>query len=638
MRRFHPDKKTLKQCHIYGMLAAHAKGRHLSFHTPGHKSGAWDITELSYSDTLSCPQGVIAQAELECAEILGADRSFFLTDGSTSGVLSMLHAASVRSLAFPKNAHKSVYNGCRILGITPVLLEVPTLSQIPLQPTREEMSEKIKAADALLLVTPDYYGNLADLAFARELCDREGKLLLADGAHGGHLHFQREIYAGTYADLWVDGVHKSLPALTQGAVVSARTPELSRRLKESVDIFRTTSPSYPILASVEYAVRFPRNEVLENEVFRFTAAWENRLWPGGDWTKLCVRLGSAEFRVQKQLEAKGIYAEFCDGNVLMFYLSPATRKRDFLRLRKELVTLFSVLPPPEPLGRSDRKSDSAPDCARRFSEPSPAVSASARPSAASPGLSRYPGPFGRPGESPGKKTVLPKNPANRENQITPENPVDSKNTGSQTDPESPIAPETPTVATPRSGTVTPERTTLNPSNLTDCISAYSGLSQSATSGPTDQIQLTQNRTPEKRKISGDSGPGLAEFTKLTDFPGTSDRSESSIFSVSSNCSVFSNCSGRPESSVDPDRRDLCKVSNQEPDVEQCAIEFLPPEHAIGRIAARTCGLFPPCTPLIFAGERVTEEAARLLKEAPNAFGLEEGKTVAVFILSPEKSV
>ena len=140
MRRFHPDKKTLKQCHIYGMLAAHAKERHLSFHTPGHKSGAWDITELSYSDNLSCPQGVIAQAERDCAEILGADHSFFLTDGSTSGVLSMLHAASVRSLAFPKNAHKSVYNGCRILGITPVLLEVPTLSKIPLQPTREEMS------------------------------------------------------------------------------------------------------------------------------------------------------------------------------------------------------------------------------------------------------------------------------------------------------------------------------------------------------------------------------------------------------------------------------------------------------------------------------------------------------------------
>ena len=561
MRRFHPDKKTLKQCHIYGMLAAHAKGRHLSFHTPGHKSGAWDITELSYSDNLSCPQGVIAQAERDCAEILGADRSFFLTDGSTSGVLSMLHAASVRSLAFPKNAHKSVYNGCRILGITPVLLEVPTLSQIPLQPTREEMSEKIKAADALLLVTPDYYGNLADLAFARELCDREGKLLLADGAHGGHLHFQRGIYAGTYADLWVDGVHKSLPALTQGAVVSARTPELSRRLKESVDIFRTTSPSYPILASVEYAVRFPRNQALENKVFRFTAAWENRLWPGGDWTKLCVRLGPAAFRVQKQLEAKGIYAEFCDGNVLMFYLSPATRKRDFLRLRKELVALFFVLPPPEPLGSPDRKSDSAPDCARRFSEPSPAVSYSAAP----PELSGYPGPFGRPGESPGKKTVLPENPGNTENPIV--------------------------------GTTGTEAETQFLADLTAPAFADSGLLGISASVPADRVDVPENRMPDECENCNLSDPGL----------------------------IVRSCH--------PDRADFRGEVCKAPDKEQLSVEFLPPEQAIGRIAARTCGLFPPCTPLIFAGERVTEEAARLLKEAPNAFGLEEGKTVAVFALS-----
>ena len=96
----------------------------------------------------------------------------------------MLHAASVRSLAFPKNAHKSVYNGCRILGITPVLLEVPTLSKIPLQPTREETSEKIKAADALLLVTPDYYGNLADLAFARKLCDGKANCSSQTGRTG----------------------------------------------------------------------------------------------------------------------------------------------------------------------------------------------------------------------------------------------------------------------------------------------------------------------------------------------------------------------------------------------------------------------------------------------------------------------
>ena len=382
MRRFHPDKKTLKQCHIYGMLAAHAKERHLSFHTPGHKSGAWDITELSYSDNLSCPQGVIAQAERDCAEILGADRSFFLTDGSTSGVLSMLHAASVRSLAFPKNAHKSVYNGCRILGITPVLLEVPTLSKIPLQPTREEMSEKIKAADALLLVTPDYYGNLADLAFARKLCDREGKLLLADGAHGGHLHFRREIYAGTYADLWVDGVHKSLPALTQGAVVSARTPELSRRLKESADIFRTTSPSYPIMASVEYGVKFmaERGAALCARVRADLAKAREILLNAGiaclpsDTLVLAPDLGTAGLyphEMAAALRAHGIYAELETDRHLLFYNSPFTPRGALPRLARRMAKLEERLPrsaalPAGPVACTERAVGYAEACAAPF--------------------------------------------------------------------------------------------------------------------------------------------------------------------------------------------------------------------------------------------------------------------------------
>ena len=93
MRKYLKNKKVLKNCHIYQMLKGAAFCSHLSFHTPGHKVGRWDITELSFSDNLSCPQGCIAQAEKDIAEILGAKKSFILTDGSTSGVLSMLHTA-----------------------------------------------------------------------------------------------------------------------------------------------------------------------------------------------------------------------------------------------------------------------------------------------------------------------------------------------------------------------------------------------------------------------------------------------------------------------------------------------------------------------------------------------------------------
>ena len=371
---FRPDKRTLKKCHIFGMLKAHAKGKHLSFHTPGHKAKGWDITELSYSDNLACPQGAILRAERDAAEILGADRSFFLTDGSTAGVLSMLYAAKrlgARSVAFPENAHKSVYNGCKLLGLRPVLLSVPRWRFVTLQLPRGELTAKIGGADALLLVSPDYYGNLADLAFARRLCGESGKLLLVDGAHGGHLHFEEKVYAGTYADLWVDGVHKSLPALTQGAVVSARAPALSEALGEAVGIFRTSSPSYPVLASVEYALKFPRNERLEERAFRFAARFPGRVYTGGDWTKITALFGRRAFDAEKYLESKGIYAEFCDGDGVMFYLSPATKMRELAALERALSKMFSF---PEWSDVPAEKSAPSAPSERAQTAPSPAPS------------------------------------------------------------------------------------------------------------------------------------------------------------------------------------------------------------------------------------------------------------------------
>ncbi len=347
MKRIRPDKKTLEACKIYKTLREYANKRHISFHTPGHKAGVWDITELSFSDNLSCPRGVLKEAEEDIAQILGAAASFILTDGSTSGVFSMLKASGAKRLALPRLSHKSVFNGCSLLGIEPVFIDSPYLGKIPLPPTRYEVSEKLAAADALLVTSPDYYGNLADLASLSRLCAEEGKLFLVDGAHGGHLHFEKALYAGTYADLWVDGVHKSLPALTQGAVVSAKTPALAAKLRDAADMFRTTSPSYPIMASVEYAVKYPRNERLEREALSFAAAYPNHLYCGGDWTKLCASFGNSRpelvFAFAKSLEEQGIYPEFCDGTFVMFYLSPATSERDFRLLKKTLGARFETL-------------------------------------------------------------------------------------------------------------------------------------------------------------------------------------------------------------------------------------------------------------------------------------------------------
>ena len=349
MQRFLTDEAVLAKCKIYQMLSAHARGQHLSFHTPGHKVGAWDITELGYSDNLSAPRGCIAEAETDIAQILGAGKSYILTDGSTSGVLSMLHAAKamgVSTLAVCEASHKSVFNGCALLGITPLLYPCFYKEKIPYVPTMYELNEEfgsiLAQADALFFTSPDYYGNVADLENARTYCQKEGKLLLVDGAHGGHLHFDKKIHAGAYADMWVDGVHKSLPALTQGAVVSARGERAVNALGKAVDIFRTTSPSYPIMASVEYAVKYPENAALKAEVLALQQ--HPRVYQNDDWTKLCVAFWEDAFEVEKALEADGIYPEFCDGQNIMFYLSPATSWEDFAALKDALDKLFERFP------------------------------------------------------------------------------------------------------------------------------------------------------------------------------------------------------------------------------------------------------------------------------------------------------
>ena len=325
------------RCHILGMLRG--QRRYLSFHTPGHKRAGMDITELSYSDDLSDPTGVIAAAQADAARILGAARSFFLTDGSTCGVYAMLFALRRRGcvrICVPTYAHKSVFHACEALGLTPVLLPQETRAGIPCQPTEQAIAEGMGGADALLLTSPDYYGFFPPLAAAQALCRAQGKPLAVDGAHGSHLHFT-SLYAGRFADLWVDGVHKSLPALTQGAVVSANAA-WADALAEGAEFFRTSSPSYPILASVEYAVKYPRNVRVER-----AAAWAKRetgALENDDWTKLVVPFGAYADGAQAALERCGVYPEFNDGNYLMFYLSPATTAGAV----KKLVRLLRRLP------------------------------------------------------------------------------------------------------------------------------------------------------------------------------------------------------------------------------------------------------------------------------------------------------
>ena len=327
------------------------KGRdRVRLHLPGHKNAAAfraafpvapiDVTELSFSDDLQSPVGAIKRAQDDIAQILGAKRAFITTDGSSSGVMAMVFVASQNGnkLIVPRASHKSVFNACRVLNIEPVIVQGAEREGVLGYP-EPELIEKLIVNDVnisgMIVASPDYYGNFAPLEKYKEVLSKHGRLLFVDGAHGAHLALSedRKGYAGVYADMWVDGAHKTLPTLTQGAVVLVGNDKLVSRADEAMSLFRTTSPSYPIMASVEYGVKYYINNpkllaraMAAAEAFRADSDGLP-LYPSDDWAKLAVDFKPLDISpaiAQAALEKKGIYAEMNDGRYLLFYLSPST--------------------------------------------------------------------------------------------------------------------------------------------------------------------------------------------------------------------------------------------------------------------------------------------------------------------------
>lgn len=339
----------------------------IRLHMPGHKNfpafraafpvAPIDITELSFSDDLSCPSGAIDRAQRDIAEITGAKRAFITTDGSSSGVMAMMYVAAAfgNKIIVPRNSHKSVFNACRLLGTEPVIVQGKEEEGVLTFP-EPELLEKLIVNDVnisgAIITSPDYYGNIAPLDRYAEVLRKHGRFLFVDGAHGAHLALEedRKGYAGVYADMWVDGAHKTLPVLTQGAAVLVANEELSDKAEEAMSVFRTTSPSYPVMASVEYGIKyFINNPKLlaraKDAVAAFRAEMEGvAFYPSADWAKVAIDfkpLGIDPSIAQTALEKKGIYAEMNDGRYLLFYLSPVVTAGQLAELRAALIGVMA---------------------------------------------------------------------------------------------------------------------------------------------------------------------------------------------------------------------------------------------------------------------------------------------------------
>lgn len=288
----HPADDT-SDTPLLDALQAHAGQGRVSFHMPGHAGGhgfppgplaaigILDTTELVSTDDINVPEGPALSAMKLAAKAFGAGQTFFLTSGSTCGILAMLTVAASagRTLLLPREVHRSVLHAIALTGASYRFIQqaAPVPNDTLFSPLRPPAADEVRAAlegcpaaGAVLICSPDYYGLCADLPAIAEAVHRAGALLIVDEAHGAHFAFGAGMLPvsamGAGADLCVQSAHKTLPSLTQAALLHLSASAIRRRavdpdrIREAIHLFQTSSPSFPIAASIDFARSWMQRE------------------------------------------------------------------------------------------------------------------------------------------------------------------------------------------------------------------------------------------------------------------------------------------------------------------------------------------------------------------------------------------
>ncbi len=274
-------------------LIEYGQSNFYPYHMPGHKRNPagklpeeWtkvDITEIEGFDNLHEPEGILKELQREAALAYGAEESYYLINGSTCGILSAVSAAVSfgGELLIARNCHKSVYHGAYLRKLTLHYLYPETVSgfdvceAVTAQQVREAL-EKYPKTEAVLIVSPTYEGRIADVEAIARVVHEKGLPLIVDEAHGAHLGFAPEFAENSNqagADLVIHSLHKTLPSLTQTALLHCNGRLIDReRVRRFLHIYQTSSPSYILMAGMEEAIQIA---VSGREAFtEFTRKWE----------------------------------------------------------------------------------------------------------------------------------------------------------------------------------------------------------------------------------------------------------------------------------------------------------------------------------------------------------------------------
>lgn len=369
---------------LFEQLAKHDSHRYSRFHVPGHAGKSplkederryfeairnLDFTELEGLDDLHAPSGVIDEAQRLAALAFGAEESFFLLNGSTVGNHAMILGTCGPGdlLLVQRNCHKSVLHGLMLAGVKAVFL-MPRIDQqtglmTGLDPSLVRQAiQQYPETKGLLLTNPNYYGMGTDLAAIADIVHAHDIPLLVDEAHGAHYGFHPDYPPSALsatADVVVQSTHKMLTAMTMGAMLHLQGPRVDRtRIKRMLSMLQSSSPSYPIMASLDLARRTIAVE--GHRLLDKTAqhVYKLRKWIDETTPFRSIKLGPAfetldplkislwdssgtlsGFEIMTKLRHRGCFAEMADTRHVLLHFGIHTDEEDLIRLMEALTSI-----------------------------------------------------------------------------------------------------------------------------------------------------------------------------------------------------------------------------------------------------------------------------------------------------------
>lgn len=263
------------------------------FHMPGHKRNpafafcdhpvSLDTTEVTGTDDLHDPHGMLADTMALAARLTGSRQSYLLINGSTAGLLAGITAATHRgdTVLVARNCHRAVAHALALADVHPVWLSpawnaaLGTYEQLSPETVRQALLAHPEAT-LTVVTSPTYEGVTSDIAAIATAVHAAGGTLLVDEAHGAHFGYsplfpQSAVTLG--ADIVIQSLHKTLPSPTQTALLHVCSDRVdSDRVQRQLSVFQTSSPSYLLMAGIDRCLRLL--EARGDELF---AAYEQRL-------------------------------------------------------------------------------------------------------------------------------------------------------------------------------------------------------------------------------------------------------------------------------------------------------------------------------------------------------------------------